>query len=143
MPNKIQIKRTSVTGRTPNTTSSGNSSFIDTGELALNITDGKLFSSDGTNYIEVGANLNSLSVGGAKLTANATLVNAVALNVVNQTNTGTLFVTTSANIGGASVINSTALVHNGRITSNSGIKIGSSHTQYELSLEFNNDAAGT
>lgn len=99
MPNKIQIKRTSVTGRTPNTTSSGNSSFIDTGELALNITDGKLFSSDGTNYIEVGANLNSLSVGGAKLTANATLVNAVALNVVNQTNTGTLFVATSANVG--------------------------------------------
>jgi hypothetical protein len=99
MPNKIQIKRTSVTGRTPNTTSSGNSSFIDTGELALNITDGKLFSSDGTNYIEVGANLNSLSVGGAKLTANSTLVNAVALNVVNQTNTATLYVTTSANVG--------------------------------------------
>lgn len=99
MPNKIQIKRTSVTGRTPNTTSSGNSSYIDAGELAINITDGKLFSSDGTNYIEVGANLNSLSVGSAKLTANATLVNAVALNVVNQTNTATLYVTTSANVG--------------------------------------------
>lgn len=108
MPNKIQIKRTSITGRTPNTTSSGNSSFIDTGELALNITDGKLFSSDGTNYIEVGANLQSINVASG-FTANSTLVNATALNVVNRTNTATLYVTTSANVGTALTVNSTAI----------------------------------
>ena len=112
MANKIQIKRTTVTGRTPNTTSSGNSSYIDAGELAINITDGKLFSSDGSIYFEVGGNLQSLSVTSG-LTANSTLVNAVALNVVNQTNTATLYVTTSANVGTAAVINSVGLTHTG------------------------------
>jgi hypothetical protein len=52
MSNKIQIKRTSVTGRTPNTTTSANGSYIDTGELALNITDGKMFSSNGSVFFE-------------------------------------------------------------------------------------------
>lgn len=62
MANKLQIKRTSVTGRTPNTTNAANSHFIDTGELALNLTDGKLFSSNGSAYFEVGSNLSNLSV---------------------------------------------------------------------------------
>ena len=62
MANKLQIKRTAVTGRTPNTTNSGNTHFIDTGELALNLTDKKLFSSNGTVYFEIGSNLSSLSV---------------------------------------------------------------------------------
>ena len=108
MSNKIQIKRTSVTGRTPNTTNSGNSHYIDTGELALNITDGKLFSSNGLTYFEVGGNLQSLSVTSG-LTANATLVNATALNVVNRTNTATLYVTTSANVGTSFVVNSSSV----------------------------------
>lgn len=60
--NKFQLKRTSVTGRTPNTTNSSNTSFIDAGELAVNLTDKKLYSSDGSAYFEVGANLTSLSV---------------------------------------------------------------------------------
>jgi hypothetical protein len=46
---------------------------------------------------------------GTTFTANATLVNAAALNIVNQTNTATLFVTTSANVGTALTINSTSL----------------------------------
>jgi hypothetical protein len=62
--NKYQLKRTSVSGRTPNTTNSSNSSFLDTAELALNLTDKKLFSSNGTALFEVGANLSSLSVAG-------------------------------------------------------------------------------
>lgn len=109
MANKIQIKRTTVTGRTPNTSDPANTRYIDAGELSLNLTDGKLFSSNGTVYFEVGANLNSLSVGGDKLTANSTLVNAVALNVVNQTNTATLYVTTSANVGTALAANATSV----------------------------------
>jgi hypothetical protein len=71
--NKIQIKRTSITGRTPNTTSSGNGSFIDTGELALNLTDGKMFSSNGSVFFEVGANLSNLNV-----TSNASISKIVA-----------------------------------------------------------------
>ena len=142
MPNKIQIKRTTVTGRTPNTTNSGNSQFIDTGELALNLTDGKMFSSNGIAYFEVGANLNSIAVGGT-FTANSTLVNAAALNVVNRTNTATLYVTTSANVGTAAVINSTSFTHTGRINANSGIKIGSGYSQYETIVAFGSDVAGT
>jgi hypothetical protein len=74
MANKLQIKRTSVSGRTPNTTNSGNTHFIDTGELALNLADGKLFSSNGSLHFEIGANLSSVSVSG-----NATL-NAIIAN---------------------------------------------------------------
>jgi len=62
MANKLQIKRTTVTTRTPNTTNSANAGYIDTGELAINLTDGKMFSSNGTAYFEVGANLQSLRV---------------------------------------------------------------------------------
>jgi hypothetical protein len=62
MANKFQVKRTTVSGRTPNTTNSGNSHFIDTGELALNLTDGKMFSSNGTVYFEIGANLQNISI---------------------------------------------------------------------------------
>jgi hypothetical protein len=54
MANKLQIKRTTVGGRAPNTTSSSNTTFIDVGELAINLTDKKLFSSDGTGIIEFG-----------------------------------------------------------------------------------------
>ena len=64
MANKFQVKRTSVTGRTPNTTNSGNTHYIDTGELALNLADGKMFSSNGSVYFEVGANVANLSVAG-------------------------------------------------------------------------------
>ena len=75
--NKFQLKRTSVSGRTPNTTSSSNTSFIDAGELAVNLTDKKLYSSDGSAYFEVGANLASLSVTGTAvlkaISANGTL----------------------------------------------------------------------
>jgi hypothetical protein len=49
--NKIQVKRTTVSGRAPNTTNSSNTQYIAAGELALNLTDGKLYTSDGTNLI--------------------------------------------------------------------------------------------
>lgn len=62
MATQFQIKRTSVSGRTPNTTSSGNSTYIAAGELAINLTDGKLFSSNGSTLIEAGSNLSSLNV---------------------------------------------------------------------------------
>ena len=55
MPTKFQIKRTSVSGRTPNTTNAANSSYIAAGELALNLTDKKMYSSNGTNYFEIGS----------------------------------------------------------------------------------------
>jgi hypothetical protein len=63
MANKFQFKRTTVTGRTANTTDVANSAFIDKGEFAVNLTDRKVFSSDAANAIfEVGSNLSSLAV---------------------------------------------------------------------------------
>jgi len=54
--NRVQVKRTSVAGRTPNTTNAGNVQYIAAGEFALNMTDQLLVTSDGTNLIYVGAN---------------------------------------------------------------------------------------
>jgi hypothetical protein len=56
MASVVKIKRSSVQGKAPTT------SDIQTGELALNTRDGKLFSTDGSSVFEVGANLSSLSV---------------------------------------------------------------------------------
>lgn len=64
MANKFQFKRTTVSGRTANTTNAANAAFIDKGEFAINLTDRKVFSSDASNTLfEVGSNLSSLSVG--------------------------------------------------------------------------------
>lgn len=52
----FKLRRSSVAGKSPNT------STLSTGELAINLTDRKLYSSDGTNIFETGSNLTSLSV---------------------------------------------------------------------------------
>lgn len=83
--NKIQIKRTSISGRTPNTTTSANGAFIDAGELALNLTDGKMFSSNGSVFFEIGANVTNLNV-----TSNANITRLVA-NGTTGSNGQTLF----------------------------------------------------
>ena len=57
MASVVKIKRSSVRGKNPTT------SDISTGELALNINDGKLFSTDGVRVFEIGANVHSLAVG--------------------------------------------------------------------------------
>ena len=63
MANKFQFKRTTVSGRTANTTNVSNSAFIDKGEFAVNLADRKVFSSDASNNVfEVGSNLSSLAV---------------------------------------------------------------------------------
>lgn len=52
----FKLRRSSVAGKVPNT------STLAIGELGLNLTDRKLYSSDGTNVWETGANLTTLSV---------------------------------------------------------------------------------
>jgi hypothetical protein len=56
--NTIQLKRSSVGGKQPNT------STLSIGELAINITDKKLYSSDGTNIFEPSGNVSNLNVTG-------------------------------------------------------------------------------
>ena len=57
MASIIKIKRSTEAGKAPTT------SNITTGELALNISDGRLYSSKGASVFEVGANTHSLAVG--------------------------------------------------------------------------------
>lgn len=75
MANLFQVKRTTVSGRTPNTSDPANTQYIDTGELALNLTDGKMFSSNGSVQFEVGANLTNQNVSN---TANVGKLNVTA-----------------------------------------------------------------
>lgn len=56
MPTKFKVKRSTVSGVTPTT------SDIDTAELAINLPDRKLFTSNGTAVYELGSNLTNLSV---------------------------------------------------------------------------------
>ncbi len=67
--NVVQVKRTSVSGRTPNTTNAGNTQYINAGELALNMPDGILYTSNGSELITVGANLVNQNISG-NLTVN-------------------------------------------------------------------------
>ncbi len=71
--NRIQIKRTTISGRTPNTTNSSNSAYIASGELAINLTDKKVYSSNGSAYFEVGSNVSTLTV--TSIIANSALGN--------------------------------------------------------------------
>lgn len=98
--NLIQIKRTSVSGRAANTTTLPNP-----GELAINITDGIMYSTNGSVVFEVGANntnsqvsgtltVNSVSANGSLgadgqvLTSNGTTVYWSTVTTVTQVNTG-------------------------------------------------------
>lgn len=68
MAAKVLLKRTSVSGRVPNT------SNLDTGELALNMTDGILYGTNGSIVFEIGANLTNLSVTGNTTFGNTRIV---------------------------------------------------------------------
>ena len=67
--NLIQIKRTSIPGRAANTQTLPNA-----GELALNMADGILYSTNGTNVFEIGANNTNVNVSG-NLTLNSIIAN--------------------------------------------------------------------
>ena len=99
---KIQIKRTTVSGRTPNTTNAANTQYIAAGELALNLTDGILYSSNGTGLITIGATQSTI-------TTNSVVSNTVSANTVSATN---VTITNGISVGNSTVnssINSTAL----------------------------------
>ena len=89
--NAFQVKRTTVTGRTPNTTAgsyTANSQWINTGELALNLTDGILYTAGPIGgLITIGSNLTSLNVtglttqvGNVSVTGNLLIANALYAN---------------------------------------------------------------
>lgn len=115
MANKFQIKRTSVTGRTPNTTNVSNTAYIDAGELAVNLTDQKLFTSNGTAHFEVGSNLSTLTV--SSVVANGSLgTNGQVL----ATNGSSVYWTTQSGGSGANSLK----VYTYTITTNTSVITG-------------------
>lgn len=72
--NRIQIKRTSVSGRAANTTTLPNP-----GELALNMTDGILYSSNGSVVFEIGANNTNVNVSSVLTVSGVTTVNSTGI----------------------------------------------------------------
>lgn len=130
--NRIVVKRTSTAGRTPNTTASGNLQYIAAGELALNMTDKTFFTSDGTNLIYVGSNVNSLTVSttitvnGSVGLAGQVLTSGAATNAYWSTpTTGTVTSVASANgVGGGTITGSGTLyivANNGLVSNTTGV----------------------
>ena len=102
--NIFYVKRTTVTGRTPNTTASyaTNSQYIATGELALNLTDFKMFTSNGTTYYEIGANL-----------VNHNVTNNFTFSPLLQVNTTAMYVNSAIFLGGSNGTVGQVLTSNG------------------------------
>ena len=104
MANKFQIKRTSTTGLLPNTTNSGNTSYIAAGELAINLIDEKMVSSNGSATFEIGANLTNLSVQSSVITANLEVTDTAIINTnsitIGNSSVNTIISAGSLDIGG-------------------------------------------
>jgi hypothetical protein len=79
MASVVKIKRSSVAGKLPTTLN------LHAGELAINLADGRLYSSNGTNVFEIGANVASLAVGnGAFSIANGAMTFPLTDGTANQ-----------------------------------------------------------
>ena len=63
MATTAKIERTDVPGAVPNVTDSTNTSYIEPGALFINVTDEKLYSSNGTSPFEINSN-NASYLGG-------------------------------------------------------------------------------
>lgn len=160
MANLFQVKRTTVSGRTPNTSDPANTQYIDTGELALNLTDGKMFSSNGSVQFEVGANLNNLSVSGTTtlntISANGTTGTSGQILTTNGTNiywanggggggSGTVTQVDSGNGLTGGPITSTGtisvLANTGIIANSTGLFIDASYVSAQTSTAYANAQA--
>jgi len=75
-------KRTAVSGRIPTGTTGNESNFIQQGELAVNTADKKLYSFDGTNVFEFGAN-SFLGLSGGTINGDFTVTGSSNLQQVS------------------------------------------------------------
>ena len=88
--NRIQLKRTFTSGRTPNTTNSANSQYIDVGELALNLADGVLYTSNGSALVNltpspVAGSVSVRTTDGNGGTVNTSVNNVTGINFDEST----------------------------------------------------------
>jgi hypothetical protein len=153
--NTFKIKRTSVTGRTPNTSDPSNTQYIAAGELALNMVDSKLYSSNGTVLLDLtpaGSNLNVNSALTAnnsgylnsKSEANLNVNNSVTSNSTTYINGNTAadlntYANTKANsayTNAVSYTDSVILTANGAITGNAA-------TAYSNATSYTDTRIGT
>lgn len=78
MATTFQVKRSSVAGKVPNT------STLSIGELGLNLTDQVLYSSNGTGVFELGANVTNQTIKTSLLVGNSsvnTVINSSSISV--------------------------------------------------------------
>ena len=112
--NLIQIKRTSVSGRAPTTTTLPNP-----GELALNMADGILYSGNGSVVFEIGANNTNVNVSN-KLNVGNNTVNTT----ITSTNVNTSAINISLATGGSIAFNGTSAYISGTVTDSPGTSTG-------------------
>ena len=139
--NLIQIKRTSVTGRAANSTT-----LTNPGELALNMTDGIMYSTNGTSVFEIGANNTNQRVSGI-LTVNAISANGGVgtSGQVLKTNGTTAYWDTAAGSGTVTSIATANGLSGGTITTTGtlGVTTGSTLTVNTTGIHVNSALAIT
>lgn len=126
--NRIQVKRTSVSGRTANTTAPSNSQYIAAGELALNMPDGILYSSNGSSLIVVGANVVNQNITG-NLTVKAVIANG-SIGSAGQTlssNGSAVYWATLSGTGTVSQVNTGNGLTGGPITSTGTVSVNANN----------------
>ena len=103
--NRIQVKRTNVSGRTANVSNPANAQYIDAGEFALNMADGILYTSNGSSLITVGANqvnqriTNSLTLDNDKQLRFKTVNTSAYVGMRQQSDDNFVFYTTNTAYG--------------------------------------------
>jgi hypothetical protein len=130
---KIQLKRTSVSGRFPNTSDPSNTQYIAAGELALNMADKILYTSDGTDAITVGATQVNFS---------ATTITVSDTFAIGDINTSLLLANSSTIFAGNTNVNTTvntALISVANSLGNSAINaqrifVGNNQTNAQFNL---------
>lgn len=132
--NVFYVKRTATSGRTPNTTASyaTNAQYIAAGELALNMADGILYTSNGSALITVGANVVNKNVTGT-LTVKAVSANGgtgTAGQVLASNGTSTYWTTVSS---GATAVRQ-QYTGNG---SNTQFTVTGGYSSYQLDVYVN------
>jgi hypothetical protein len=131
--NRFKVKRTTVAGRFPNTRDPSNTHYIAAGELALNMTDKVLYTSDGTDPIAVGATQAAFQ---------ATTITVSDTFAIGDINTSLLLANSSEIFAGNTSVNttvSTTLISVANTRSNSQINankvfVGNSSVNAQFNL---------
>jgi len=124
----IQLKRSSVAGKQPNTTT------LSIGELAINITDKKLYSSDGTNIFEPAGNVSTINITGG-IKANGSLGTAGQVLASNGSSIYWTADQTSGNVT-ANAITTSTLAANAIAITTGTLTVGNSTVNTDIGNNY-------